>query len=299
MQALTYQPYYNPTDSQPELQRQLEYFPRQPRKRTLTWQITLSYPSPPMSSSPSPLRKLSDVPSTNTTSAVSLLATAVSSISASGTSAISLPPIPSNIAQATPSGSQPLPLPIEPVVSTAALPPLATRKPSSSGQGDVPLADTQSVSSVGVAPDAQTTAGPAPLASLSTAAAGGRRSKAHVANACSNCKRAHLSCDVDRPCNRCIQTGKTVCSPGSDPFFFLATANPPRTRARMYLTRKEVDHVCETKVSFGYINNLKVIDKLQNQPSQAHRLLRLEACQARGTGGWDPYELYDHSPKHL
>ncbi|KAK3721005.1 hypothetical protein LTR37_003295 [Vermiconidia calcicola] len=36
----------------------------------------------------------------------------------------------------------------------------------------------------------------------------GRKSKAHVASACINCKRAHLSCDVQRPCARCVASGK-------------------------------------------------------------------------------------------
>ncbi|KAL9080380.1 MAG: hypothetical protein Q9157_000836 [Trypethelium eluteriae] len=35
-----------------------------------------------------------------------------------------------------------------------------------------------------------------------------RRTKAHVASACVNCKRAHLSCDIKRPCTRCVATGK-------------------------------------------------------------------------------------------
>ncbi|KAF1956263.1 hypothetical protein CC80DRAFT_413710 [Byssothecium circinans] len=35
-----------------------------------------------------------------------------------------------------------------------------------------------------------------------------RRTKAHVASACVNCKRAHLSCDVQRPCGRCVASGK-------------------------------------------------------------------------------------------
>ena len=40
-----------------------------------------------------------------------------------------------------------------------------------------------------------------------------RRTKAHVASACVNCKRAHLSCDIQRPCIRCVATGKQVrCS---------------------------------------------------------------------------------------
>ncbi|KAI5362870.1 putative zn(2)-C6 fungal-type DNA-binding domain-containing protein [Septoria linicola] len=35
-----------------------------------------------------------------------------------------------------------------------------------------------------------------------------RKSKAHVASACINCKRAHLSCDINRPCTRCVSSGK-------------------------------------------------------------------------------------------
>ncbi len=40
----------------------------------------------------------------------------------------------------------------------------------------------------------------------------GRRTKAHVHSACFNCKRAHLSCDVERPCHRCVASGKQVIS---------------------------------------------------------------------------------------
>lgn len=35
-----------------------------------------------------------------------------------------------------------------------------------------------------------------------------RSSKTHVPSACVNCKRAHLACDVGRPCRRCISLGK-------------------------------------------------------------------------------------------
>jgi hypothetical protein len=37
-----------------------------------------------------------------------------------------------------------------------------------------------------------------------------RRTKAHVAKACQNCKKAHLSCDEARPCARCVGSGKQV-----------------------------------------------------------------------------------------
>ncbi|PSK59355.1 Transcription activator of gluconeoproteinsis ERT1 [Elsinoe australis] len=36
----------------------------------------------------------------------------------------------------------------------------------------------------------------------------GRRPKATALTACNNCKRAHLGCDVGRPCSRCILSGK-------------------------------------------------------------------------------------------
>ncbi|KAB8342717.1 hypothetical protein FH972_022317 [Carpinus fangiana] len=38
----------------------------------------------------------------------------------------------------------------------------------------------------------------------------GRKAKAHVQSACANCKKAHLACDIGRPCQRCISNGKTA-----------------------------------------------------------------------------------------
>jgi hypothetical protein len=32
--------------------------------------------------------------------------------------------------------------------------------------------------------------------------------KANVSSACGPCKRAHLACDVARPCKRCVNMGK-------------------------------------------------------------------------------------------
>jgi hypothetical protein len=60
----------------------------------------------------------------------------------------------------------------------------------------------------------QTASQPSTSASNATpsmSSRGGRKSKAHVASACINCKRAHLSCDVSRPCARCVSAGKQVC----------------------------------------------------------------------------------------
>jgi hypothetical protein len=54
--------------------------------------------------------------------------------------------------------------------------------------------------------------GPTSLSSSSTPRAQRttRRTKAHVAKACQNCKKAHLSCDEGRPCARCVASGKQV-----------------------------------------------------------------------------------------
>jgi hypothetical protein len=57
-----------------------------------------------------------------------------------------------------------------------------------------------------------TSGGPVSLATVvgKIARAGTRRTKAHVARACQNCKKAHLSCDDERPCTRCVATRKEV-----------------------------------------------------------------------------------------
>lgn len=66
-----------------------------------------------------------------------------------------------------------------------------------------------------VPPYSQTTFGTA--ASPGTSARGipqkpTRRTKAHVASACVNCKKKHLGCDPARPCRRCVLSGKEVSS---------------------------------------------------------------------------------------
>ena len=44
-----------------------------------------------------------------------------------------------------------------------------------------------------------------------------RKTKAHVASACVNCKKKHLRCDNARPCRRCVQSGKEVSLAHSTP----------------------------------------------------------------------------------
>lgn len=54
-----------------------------------------------------------------------------------------------------------------------------------------------------------------PTAGRSLAQKSTRRTKAHVASACVNCKKKHLGCDPARPCRRCVLSGKAVSLPRS------------------------------------------------------------------------------------
>lgn len=56
-----------------------------------------------------------------------------------------------------------------------------------------------------------------PTAARSLAQKSTRRTKAHVASACVNCKKKHLGCDSARPCRRCVLAGKAVCSNPHEP----------------------------------------------------------------------------------
>ncbi|PTB80406.1 hypothetical protein M440DRAFT_1125210 [Trichoderma longibrachiatum ATCC 18648] len=53
-------------------------------------------------------------------------------------------------------------------------------------------------------PDRPQAAEPQPLTSPKTQ----RKTKGHVASACVPCKKAHLRCDAQRPCSRCLGNGK-------------------------------------------------------------------------------------------
>ncbi|CDH60730.1 hypothetical protein RO3G_11678 [Lichtheimia corymbifera JMRC:FSU:9682] len=53
---------------------------------------------------------------------------------------------------------------------------------------------------------------PSPSSLSSTSSSTGttkkRTSKSHVPTACVNCKKAHLACDLSRPCKRCVSVGR-------------------------------------------------------------------------------------------
>ncbi|KAI3652398.1 hypothetical protein MP228_002723 [Amoeboaphelidium protococcarum] len=43
-----------------------------------------------------------------------------------------------------------------------------------------------------------------------------RQKNGHVSVACTNCKASHLKCDEQRPCSRCVNSGKADCCKDSD-----------------------------------------------------------------------------------
>lgn len=71
-----------------------------------------------------------------------------------------------------------------------------------------------------------------------------RRGKTHVQKACVNCKKAHLSCDAQRPCARCVSSGRQVSAPESHCMKLepRLTLNTHRTPATMSNTRSGEGH---------------------------------------------------------
>ena len=146
------------------------------------------YPSPPMSSPPSPNRRPSDLtlPSTRSEQILPVSAN---------------PPLASSVAEhnsqqtTTPIVSLGFTNPDAPAYHPTAL--FAT------GSGTATLG-----SATGAYPP--TSYAQPPTIHQRTISQDARKTKTHVASACVNCKRAHLSCDVQRPCARCIASGKQV-----------------------------------------------------------------------------------------
>ena len=152
------------------------------------------YPSPPMSSPPSP----PGPPAEYSQGAASEPGTSVASTAAPAFSFVpSLPAAAATVQFARP------PLPFGPAQYASS--PREQLAASATAQYPIP-----GVLQAGIT----VTSGPAAMAGPSFTAPSstrtGRKSKAHVASACINCKRAHLSCDVQRPCARCVASGKQV-----------------------------------------------------------------------------------------
>lgn len=149
------------------------------------------YPSPPMSNPPSPPRQPTELSLSTAPAATASVSTATStnpdfnptsstSISSAYTFAQPLYP---------PQSIHPGPYPTQAQRWPGPPPPLAGLSAPHASSGDH-------------------VAVPGPALAGSSTNRTARRSKTHVASACVNCKRAHLSCDVQRPCARCVASGK-------------------------------------------------------------------------------------------
>lgn len=157
--------------------------------------IGISYPSPPMSRPPSPgQEETRDLSRTSAT----VEAASITALSAPATSAIT--------SGATHTEAFPA---YNPQIF---IQPSFTASPASTYRAQQPqlLVSTQQstytrvpqTGAVGFAVQPEASSSARPL----------RKVKAHVASACINCKRAHLSCDVQRPCRRCVDSGREVRS---------------------------------------------------------------------------------------
>ncbi|KAI5239983.1 hypothetical protein E4T42_08523 [Aureobasidium subglaciale] len=172
-----------------------------------SWQLLPSYPSPPMSSPPSPQRKGSDIPPSQATAFQNFtLSTTTTSINPPTTSSdFTITFVPTDVSAST---LQSIPRSLD-LVQVAGSSDAPRTYSSSSAESIALIRRTGSISSVSNVLDHLPTAGPSARQPSPNTGRGGRRAKSHVANACNNCKRAHLSCDVERPCSRCTATGKS------------------------------------------------------------------------------------------
>jgi len=171
----------------------------------------ISYPSPPMSSPPSPSGTQFQLPVSGSRDPVQVRTSREGPITSLG----------SVLAASLPSAQGPAPPALFPQSSvfpgfiTAPLSIHSIEPLQSATHPFDPVGQpSQCVQSGRPRLDANvTTTQPAsctPAVDTPSSARRGRKAKAHVASACVNCKRAHLSCDVQRPCARCVATGKQV-----------------------------------------------------------------------------------------
>ena len=207
-------PYYRQTSPQRPLKRKFDSLVSPTPTR-----VPLGYPSPPMSGPPSPLPPPSEDP-------------VHSSAETHVASQPAFAPAPTSFRSTAPH-LQPWTTSERTSFAAPSLGPAASQ-PSELGT----LQTSQSFATASLPPVYGT------VATGSSASRTGRKSKAHVASACVNCKRAHLSCDVQRPCGRCVASGKQVsevpASKSSDGHSSSAHRIPVSTSS----TRNAVVHVC-------------------------------------------------------
>lgn len=162
-----------------------------PLLRRLVRHGEVSYPSPPMSdpSTPSRIPQHDSIPLQKEQQSVTTASTSSSSIHMPGL-AVTAPARDSTYYELS---SRQTDFDQQPAGHASLMQPVQT--PTHPDRGETSTHDPE----------------PSQRAATAPSSRGGRKAKAHVASACINCKRAHLSCDVSRPCARCVASGKQVC----------------------------------------------------------------------------------------
>lgn len=87
---------------------------------------------------------------------------------------------------------------------------LGASRSSPSGAGPQPLQPVDVPLPSTTTPPPTSPTAPPDAAASAPQPKSARRTKAHVASACINCKKKHLGCDSARPCRRCVASGKAV-----------------------------------------------------------------------------------------
>jgi len=177
-----------------------------------------AYPSPPMSDSPTSPRKSSQQPPTSSRNGSGTLAPTTTSVPAAGITprVQGRPPPITDAPQVYPPQQQALYVPqrqdLQPRPPGLGVPGRAVYSEPFASSPQVSIAQVLGSQQFGVQVPPGLYAGPvsAPTPSVPRIPRTSRRTKAHVAKACQNCKKAHLSCDEARPCARCVASGKQV-----------------------------------------------------------------------------------------
>lgn len=158
--------------------------------------------SPPAEEEPSVTSKEPKAETTATAVTTIEPATAPAPAPASATATTTAEGASSSVSTATTATAQPLPATSEPV--SAQIPPRFVDHGTSPHTGSPRALEAAAYP---LPPLESSASGPA---TRSSAQKSTRRTKAHVASACVNCKKKHLGCDPARPCRRCVLAGKAV-----------------------------------------------------------------------------------------
>ncbi|KAI9225875.1 MAG: hypothetical protein DHS80DRAFT_33276 [Piptocephalis tieghemiana] len=97
--------------------------------------------------------------------------------------------------------------PPPPTPHSSSIPPSLQSSPVSSPRVSLPSASSLASAVASSIASASTSLPPSSIP-LPVPPTPKRSGKSHVTTACANCKKAHMACDVNRPCRRCVVLGK-------------------------------------------------------------------------------------------